>query len=438
MSDCKEIPYGWGVVKLGEIANYVNGKAFKPTEWGKEGLPIIRIQNLNRKKSEFNYCNFIVDDKYHVNKGDLLFAWSGTPNTSFGAHIWQGGRALLNQHIFRIVINEKKITKQYYLYALNHKIKEFVSKAHGTAGLAHITKKKFEESTIALPLLLEQHRIVAKIEELFSSLDKGIENLKTAQQQLKIYRQAVLKWAFEGNWDFCEFGTIAEIKRGKSKHRPRNAKELFGGLYPFIQTGAVRAANGGTIKTYLQTYSEIGLAQSKLWPKGTLCLTIAANIAETAFLGFDACFPDSIVGIKTDENSLSIKYVNFYIQKLKQELDSKASATAQKNINVEILEKIKLPIPPIKKQNAIVSEIESRLSVCDKIEESLEQSLKQSEALRQSILKKAFEGKLVPQDPNDEPASVLLARIKAEREKNKQENPPRRRPGKTGMKKARV
>src|SRR5690606_20986716 len=210
---------------------------------------------------------------------------------------------------------------------------------------------------------------------VFSSLDAGIADLKKVQEQLKIYRQAVLKKAFEGEAKIKLLKDIAEVKRGKSKHRPRNDKKLFGCPYPFIQTGEVRKANGGIIKNFENTYSEFGLQQSKLWPKGTLCLTIAANIGETAFLGFDACFPDSVVGIKPDDELLNSKYLNFYIQKIKEEMDSKASATAQKNINVRILDALDIPLPSLKEQHQIVQEIESRLSVCDAVEQNIADSL---------------------------------------------------------------
>jgi type I restriction enzyme S subunit len=186
-----------------------------------------------------------------------------------------------------------------------------------------------------------------------------------------------------------------EVKRGKSKHRPRNAPELYGGDYPFIQTGDIRNANGGYIKRYSQTYSEIGLAQSKLWPKGTLCITIAANIGETAILDFDACFPDSVVGLLSKKDVLLNKYLNYFFISFKQKLEELAPATAQKNINVDILEKVNIPLAPYEEQQLIVQEIESRLSVADKMEESIAQSLQQAEALRQSILKKAFSGGLV-------------------------------------------
>lgn len=294
--------------------------------------------------------------------------------------------------------------------------------------VAIVNKGKFETIKISFPPLPEQQAIVAKIEELLSDLENGKQQLQTAQQQLKVYRQSLLKWAFEGKltnknvkdgelpkgWKVVELKEVCEIKRGKSKHRPRNEPSLFGGKYPFIQTGDIRNANGGYIKKFSQTYSEMGLQQSKLWTKGTLCITIAANIGETAILGLDACFPDSVVGLVCNEKLLLNKYTNYFFISHKSKLEELAPATAQKNINVDILEKVKIPLPTLKEQQLIVDELESKLTVCDKIEETISHSLQQAETLRQSILKKAFEGKLVTQNPNDEPASKLLEKIKAE------------------------
>ncbi|MCV5179189.1 restriction endonuclease subunit S, partial [Escherichia coli] len=128
------------------------------------------------------------------------------------------------------------------------------------------------------------------------------------------------------------------------KHRPRNDKSLFGGEYPFIQTGDVRNAQK-YIKNYSATYNEKGLQQSKLWPKDTICLTIAANIGDVAILGMRACFPDSVVGISSSE--LETDYLYYFLTTLQQQLDSKANAAAQKNINLKILSEIKIPVPSL-------------------------------------------------------------------------------------------
>jgi type I restriction enzyme S subunit len=130
--------------------------AFKPTDWVKQGLPIIRIQNLNRPDAEFNYCDSVVDRKFIVQTGELLFAWSGTPGTSFGAHIWSGPTAVLNQHIFRVLFDEACIDKNFFRCAINAKLDELIGKAHGGAGLAHVTKGRFEDTKIELPPLAEQ------------------------------------------------------------------------------------------------------------------------------------------------------------------------------------------------------------------------------------------------------------------------------------------
>ena len=230
-------------------------------------------------------------------------------------------------------------------------------------------------------------------------------------------------------WVYTFLAYVGDLARGKSRHRPRNDKRLFGGKYPFIQTGEVKAANG-LIRTYSQTYNDFGLSQSKLWPKGTLCITIAANIAEVAFLGIEACFPDSIVGFKGYEEMLTPKYVYYFIRHTKQKIASYAPATAQKNINLQTLENLLIPYCSLSEQEIIVQEIETRLSIAEKLEQTIDDSLEKAEALRQSILKKAFEGKLlneqeleeVRNDPEWEPAEKLLEKIRAEKEKMKIQN----------------
>lgn len=197
-SGLPELPEGWVWAGIAEICDLINGRAFKPSEWSSKGLPIIRIQNLNNTNASFNYCNFEVEDKYLVNNEQLLFAWSGTPGTSFGAHIWNRGRAVLNQHIFKMEINESCISKIFLKHLINHNVAEYIRKSHGTAGLAHITKKKFENSLISLPPPAEQHKIVKEIERHFSRADEVEKVVEQSIKRAERLRQSILKKAFEG------------------------------------------------------------------------------------------------------------------------------------------------------------------------------------------------------------------------------------------------
>lgn len=217
---------------------------------------------------------------------------------------------------------------------------------------------------------------------------------------------------FPETWIWVSLPQMGEFGRGKSKHRPRGHPSLYGGDYPFLQTGRVRNSKG-RIRTYDKTYNEKGLAQSRLWPKGTVCITIAANIAETGILEFDACFPDSVVGL-IPHSDLGPEYPEFFLRTAKDNLDRYAPATAQKNINLGILETVCVPFPPKDEQTEIVDRVEKALSKADAVEATLDAQSRAAKALKQAVLKTAFEGKLVPQNPNDEPASELLKRIKEE------------------------
>jgi type I restriction enzyme S subunit len=155
-------------------------------------------------------------------------------------------------------------------------------------------------------------------------------------------------------WPIHSLGELGELDRGRSRHRPRNAPELYGGEHPFIQTGDV-ANSEGHILSYQQTYSDLGLAQSRLWPAGTLCITIAANIGKTGILGFDACFPDSVVGF-TPASEVTSEFVMFVLNFMQAEMEARAPQAAQKNINLQVLRGLEVPVPPLPLQTAFAEQ----------------------------------------------------------------------------------
>ncbi|MBF8777431.1 restriction endonuclease subunit S [Pseudomonas fulva] len=429
-----ELPSGWAHAEIGDLCSLINGRAFKPQEWADSGLPIIRIQNLNNPKAMFNHYSGTLDGKHHVSNGDLLFAWSGTPGTSFGAHIWHGGDAALNQHIFKIEFSALEIDRDFLRYAINQKLDELIGLAQGGVGLRHVTKGTFEKTKIAFPPRAEQARIAAKLGELLAQVDTVKARIDGIPALIKRFRQSVLAAAVSGHltedwrmrdvefisedkrpgWIPKSLPELGELARGKSKHRPRNDERLFGGEYPFIQTGEV-ANSSGRIKTAKVFYSDFGLAQSRLFPKGTLCITIAANIADTAILDIESCFPDSIVGFIANEDKCCAQFVKYLIDANKQNLEDFAPATAQKNINLKALSELVFPMPSLAEQIEIVRRVEQTFAFADQLNARIKAAQLRINLLTQSVLARAFRGELAPQNPTDEPAGVLLERIKTRR-----------------------
>nr|WP_319553622.1 restriction endonuclease subunit S [uncultured Vibrio sp.] len=190
-------------------------------------------------------------------------------------------------------------------------------------------------------------------------------------------------------WEWCRLPDLGELARGKSKHRPRNDPKLYeNGNIPLVQTGDVARANG-TILTYTAKYNEFGLAQSQLWPKGTLCITIAANIADTATLGFDACFPDSVVGYTPYDKEIPTVYFDYFIKTAKENLERFAPSTAQKNINLEILSNVLVPCPPMQQFPRIVEKVNLLLGICDELKERLKESQMSQLQLTDAIVEQA-------------------------------------------------
>lgn len=189
-------------LKLGEICNFINGRAFKPPEWEKQGLPIVRIQNLNDENADFNYYSKEIEDKYIIENNQLLFSWSGTPGTSFGAFFWNRGKAVLNQHIFKI-IPKIDVNLEYLRYLLNGNLDIIISKSHGGVGLQHITKSELEKIVVTIPEREEQVYAV-------NILNKITEIIKIRKEQIR-YFEEIIKSQFVYIIHFLKFNVSGGV-----------------------------------------------------------------------------------------------------------------------------------------------------------------------------------------------------------------------------------
>jgi type I restriction enzyme S subunit len=250
-----------------------------------------------------------------------------------------------------------------------------------------LNSKSLADIAIPVPSLEDQIRIA----HLLSKIEALITQRKQHLQQLDDLLKSVFLEMFgdpvsnEKRWEKATLEKLGSVNRGVSKHRPRNDPKLLGGKYPLIQTGDV--SNAGTyITAYTQTYSDIGFAQSKLWPSGTLCITIAANIAQTGILTFDACFPDSVVGFVANNDEVQPLFIHVLFGFFQAILEKNAPAAAQKNINLEILRGLEVPKPPISKQNQFASFVVKIESLKSRYNESLSDL----EALYGALSQQAF------------------------------------------------
>ncbi len=213
--------------------------------------------------------------------------------------------------------------------------------------------------------------------ELLKRITKDLSQNKKSKRQLAKSTTVPVEGPFDlpNGWTWASFPELGKFGRGKSKHRPRNDAALYtGGSYPLVQTGDV-ARSKGVVTTYTNLYNEVGLAQSAMWPKGTLCITVAANIADSGILSFDACFPDSVVGFVPAECFANARYFEYFLRTAKAHLLEFAPATAQKNINLEILEAVCIPLPPLAEQKRIVAKVDELMRLCDELEATLQQGV---------------------------------------------------------------
>ncbi|WP_238914353.1 restriction endonuclease subunit S [Achromobacter insolitus] len=415
-----QLPLGWAKATIGDVCDLVNGKAFKPSDWSKSGLPIIRIQNLNKPNVKFNHFDGEIEDRFLVEGGDLLFAWSGTPGTSFGAHLWDGPKAVLNQHIFNVRFDQKSLDRTFLRYAINQTLDEQIAKAHGGVGLRHVTKGKFEETEVFVPPLPEQRRIVAKIDSLTGKSRRAREHLDHIPRLVEKYKQAILAASFRGDAELARVGdVITDIRYGTAKKCNYDGGAVPVLRIPNVQGGRIdlrdmKSADFDT-KELLKLELRIGDILV-IRSNGSLDLVGRSAVVDDRAAGM--LFAGYLIRLRLDPTRCLPEYLHWFLQSAvaRNTITNAAKSTSGvNNVNAQELQNLALPLPSIAAQKERIVSIVSAFTWIDRLTGEANSARKLIDYLEQSVLAKAFKGELVLQDPTDEPASALLDRIKAER-----------------------
>ena len=382
LEEIQNCPVVWKELGDKNVAKLSRGKVMSKQflEENKGEFPVYSSQTANNGEigriSSFEY-----DGEY--------ITWT-TDGANAGTVFYRKGKFSITNVCGLVEINSNLLLTKFVYYYLTISTKKYVSSGMGNPKLMSNVMGK-----IKIPILPLE--IQEKIVQILDKMTEYVTELTSRKKQYSYYRDKLL--SFEGEVYQVEWKTLSEIAkdfgRGKSKHRPRNDARLYGGDIPFIQTGDIREA-GKWIENYSQTYSAFGVEQSKKWGKGTLCITIAANIAETGLLGFEACFPDSIIGFVANPEFAITEYVYYYLNSIKDYLANKSYGSAQDNLNLSTFSSLKIPIPSLKIQSRIVQVLDNFDTVCNDLNIGLPKEIelrqKQYEYFREKLLTFVAEG----------------------------------------------
>jgi type I restriction enzyme S subunit len=525
MSEIRNIPSSWLLIDVDDFAFLIRGITYsrndvidKPSDGF---LPIFRANNIQESNLTFDDLVFVpkhlINEEQLILEGDIIFAMSSGSKHLVGKSA-QAKKSINGSYgaFCAMLRTVNSVSKKYVSYFfLGNEFRRLISEIAKGTNINNLKREHILFSKIPLPPLNEQHRIVSKIEELFSELDNGVANLKLAQNQLKVYRQALLKYAFEGklteqwrkennpepaekllerikaerqnryeqelkDWKAAVKAWEKDGKKGRKPGKPTKpvdfpplSKDILDQLPDiptdwkwirnndilyyvtsgsrdwkkyYSDTGAyfIRTQDIKTNKLEIENAAFVNLPDNvegkrSLVQKGDLLMTITgANVGKVAYIKED--IPESYVSqsvaLMKPVNSRVTPFLHIYFQSDvygAKMISGLVYGVGRPVLSLENMREAPVTICSFKEQEAIVLEIESQFSIIDNLEKAIESGFQKSEALRQSILKKAFEGKLVPQDPNDEPASELLKRIEAEKKKylDEQKQQKKRKPKNT-------
>jgi type I restriction enzyme S subunit len=414
------LPKGWELKKLGEVCS---SPQYGYTTSGSQNgdVKLLRTTDITSGKIEWKRVPFCKENpkeigKYILYDGDIVISRAGSVGVSY--LLRKPEPSVFASYLIRFRPIHDIILTDYFFHFLQSPLywNEISEKSLGIA-VPNVNASKLKEIHVPIPTLTEQQAIVFKIEELLSDLDNGKQQLQTAQQQLKIYRQSLLKWAFEGkltnadvkdgelpkSWSCVKTGDVIDIINNgytpTKEYLSANEGEVpFIKIYNLNFDGTLNFKKNPTFIP--NTIHKTALKRSICIPGDVLINIVGPPLGKISVVTKE--FPEwninqAIVMFRPNEKILS-KYISYFFQNsvTTNWLEGTSKATAgQWNVKVSTCREIPIPVAPVKEQHQIVEELESKLTYCDKIAETIAQSLQQAETLRQSILKKAFEGKLL-------------------------------------------
>ncbi|MEW4530118.1 restriction endonuclease subunit S [Maioricimonas sp. JC845] len=389
-------------VSIGEICSFVNGRAFKSSEWSRTGLPIIRIQNLTDRDRPFNHYDGDYDDKHLVREGDLLFSWSGTPGTSFGTFIWDRPQGLLNQHIFKVAVDTCRVHKRYFRYALNHRLGDIIRQAHGGVGLKHITKRKLEAIKIPLPPLSEQKRIAAILDKADAIRRKraaaveAIDSLVHATFMTTVGPDAdeYAVWPLEPLASLAA-PTQNAMRTGPFGSNLKHSEFVNDGIAVLGIDNAVRNRFVWDQRRFITEEKYAELKTYTVRP-GDVLITIMGTIGRSAVVPEDiptAINTKHLACITLDRDRAEPEFISNAIHRhphILRQLGSSGRGAIMTGLNLGVIKSLQIPLPPIEQQRRLVEQ----LSAIRKTESTLHSSTKEAEALFNSLVQRAFRGEL--------------------------------------------
>ena len=350
--------------RLGDLATYVNGYAFKPSDWGDTGLPIIRIQDLTGNSYQLNRYEGDYPARIEVNDGDVLISWSA----SLGVYVWQRGKALLNQHIFKVVFDKLPIDKDYFVFAVEHKLAEMESKTHG-ATMKHIVKKDFDSTTIPYPAIEKQAEIAERLRRITALIEKQKEQLLLLDQLVKSRFIELFGDPIDNTMGLkmLPLGEACYLKAGITTSA--DAIHEHSADYPIPCYG------GNGVRGYVEEATQCG-SYPIIGRQGALCGNVQLATGE-----FHATEHAVLVTPLIETNVIWL----FHLLKL-MDLYRFHTGAAQPGLAVKTLNTVDIPIADISDQNKFAAFVEQT----DKSKLAVQQGLQELEILKKSLMQQYF------------------------------------------------